>query len=827
MSRLLDSISKFFDVDGVDKKAAAGYFDRRPLSDFILPAVFNPDLPCYVCRDNTIGFVFECYPKPLAGEETVKILQALYASIYLPDNTTIQVTLWASDFLEPFNAGFRHLRKSEELDEQSSLWLDLNSDFMMSQKRHGSRDEVPVPLRDFRLYFSFKIPIPFSDLETKYRDIEIIYRNIKTSLETAYLSPYPMPPEHLIRTLYLMYNPNHDRSIMPDYDPDDYIYKQILQADTSMEVGKDHIQYDGVFGKALTVKQFPEQYSIFDTLFFVGDMAKDELQVTCPFMLTLNLIKVGENLRRKQEARADFLYRQRLASAFSVKLSKKKDEAAWMIEKIVDGNTLMNGFITWWLYHDDYNVVHKNAQMLKNLLDLKGFKLQEELRSVNLALFLYGVMPLSLNPEVDQILLKRSRPMFDFNAAHLSPIQADWKGTGSLVAPFKSRRGQNVFINLFDGSEGFNGIVAAETGSGKSVVTAKLITAYFSLPFVSNIWVIDVGESYKGICQFLGGVYLDFREEENFVINPFSECEDLEEDIGLFIDLVARMAKTKDDVTDTERNVIEEAIRHSFGQYSTKTNVDTIIESLSYIVDTSDSVKQSAAKLIAANLYRFGSAGTYGRYFNGTNNIDMQHKFVVFEMKNIEHKPDLMNVLLMVLFYHISHVIYREDDRSKRKLLIFDESWRFFTDEKVAHFIMKAYKTARKHGAAAITINQSIDEFYLNRYTKEMLFQASYWFLLKQKPESINLLKREEKVALSEYEFDLLHNIRTLKGRYSEIFMKTPLGRGIVRLELTRPEYWIYTTDPTDVGRRNEMVERYGFQDGILKCIEIYDNAGH
>ncbi len=136
------------------------------------------------------------------------------------------------------------------------------------------------------------------------------------------------------------------------------------------------------------------------------------------------------------------------------------------------------------------------------MLNMRGYKIQEEIRAMNLALFL-AATPLNFNTEVDEKLLKRSRTMFDFNAAHLTPVQADWKGTGTPVVPLLSRRGQESFFNLFDGAEGANACVAAKKGSGKSFSVSFIISTYLSIPDepresmrVANIWVIDVGESY-------------------------------------------------------------------------------------------------------------------------------------------------------------------------------------------------------------------------------------------------------------------------------------------------------------------------------------------
>lgn len=380
-----------------------------------------------------------------------------------------------------------------------------------------------------------------------------------------------------------------------------------------------------------------------------------------------------------------------------------------------------------------------------------------------------------------------------------------------------------MFFSLFDGSEGYNACVAAKTGSGKSFLIEHILASYYTLQMVSNIWVIDIGESYKILCQYLQGVYLDFREDADIVLNPFSDCKDIDEDMDLFINLLSKMAKPTEKVTDTEKSVIEEAIKLAFAKYAQETNIDRIIEALNELAEKSvDPYKKQVTNLLATNLFRWSTKGVFGRFFNGKNNIDLAHKFVVLELKHLSHREDLRNVILMVLFYHIYRVVYMDDDRSKRKLLVFDEAWQFFDDPQVAKFIERGYRTFRKHGSSAITITQGIHDFYKNDSTKEMMFQSAHWLMLSQKQESINMLRQESKIALSEYEFDQLGSLKTIKGYYSEIFFITPFGRGIGRLELPRELYWTYTTDADDVAKRNRAIAEYGQEEGLKKCVELF-----
>jgi conjugal transfer ATP-binding protein TraC len=597
----------------------------------------------------------------------------------------------------------------------------------------------------------------------------------------------------------------------------------VVSADTDLVVGKRHVSYGGVHGKALTIKQFPEEVSIVDVSNFIGNISRNELQITCPFFLTLNLFVHGDKLKDVHKQKSEFLYKQKAASSLSVMLTKKQEESKWAIEKLVDGHRMLKGYLVWWLYHDDLERVNKNAQVLRSLLSMKEYKLQEEIRTVNMGLML-SASPMNASYEMEERLLKRSVTMFDFNAANLSPCQADWKGTGTPLIPFLSARGQAQFIDFFDGSEGYNAIVAARTGSGKSFLIEHVLFSYYTLHDVSNIWVIDIGESYKLPCTLVGGSYIDMSDDSDLVLNPFSDCDNLQGDIELLVRLYAKMAKPTETANDTEKAVIEEAIKAAFDGHGRATIVDDVIDELNAIAGAAgvEAPKKHAASVIATNLYRWGSQGSYGRFFNGRNSIDLSHKLVVLELKNLANREDLRNVVLMVLFYHMYRVIYVDDDRSKRKIIVFDEAHQFLGDPQVSRFVERLYRTLRKHAGSAITITQGLNDFYANEGTREILFQAAYWILLPQKQESLELLRSESKLSLSDYEFEQLTRLRTVKGQYSELFFFTPYGRGVGRLLVPKELYWVYTTDPAEVSKRADLINQYGLDAGIRKCAELY-----
>ncbi len=826
-------LMKLFDLyyeKGLTKEEVERTWGRESFSHYLTVEAYDPETNLYLTCDGYVCGIFECFPKIMVGEESIQCFIDLYAGTVLPQKSIVQTILIGDTYVEPLINKFVNLRYSRgtEIDPTAKVWLEDYSRFILENKFKEISDVIEVPTRNFRLFVVYKIPCSPEEYKSRPYYYSQIHRSVKNSLESNYFFPIEILPEQYIKLMYTLINPAYDPNFREYYDPHLPIYNQIVEGNNIIKIGRDYIVLGDCYGKAITVKAYPSSVAFTDTITFMGDIMKNKLQIHTPFMLTANFIIPDEKVLINLYKKIEFLDRQKAASSLSAKLLQRQEEAAWIMKNIEEKKRLVQGYLSWWIFSPDLDSVNKCAQTIKSILNLRGYKGQEELGSVNLLLFSQA-LPGNASEEVIYKVVKRAKTMFDFNAANLTPVTGDWKGTGTPVVPFISRRGQIMFFNFFDGSEGYNACIAARTGSGKSFLTNHIVSAYHSLPDVSNIWIIDVGESYKATALLKGGTYIDFSEEADIQINPFTLTSEasFNEDFDIILKIVSKMAKPTEGVNDTEKAILDFAIRNAFSKYGKNTNVDRIVEELNVIAaESTEDIKKDTASLLATNLYRWTTAGTYGKFVNRGTNINVFNKLTILELRHLKQKPDLKTVMLMLIFYAVIKVVMLDDDRTKKKILIFDEAWQFLDDLQTAKFIEEAYRTFRKHGACIISITQGIQDFYQNPHTKAMFFQASYVLLLAQKPENIQLLKKEEHLVLSEYEYQLLNSLRTVKGVYSEIFFITPVGRGVGRLIVPPLSYWQYTSDANDVALRTKMIEQYGVEEGLKKCVEYSRSKG-
>ncbi|MEY5163343.1 ATP-binding protein, partial [Salmonella enterica subsp. enterica serovar Corvallis] len=325
----------------------------------------------------------------------------------------------------------------------------------------------------------------------------------------------------------------------------------------------------------------------------------------------------------------------------------------------------------------------------------------------------------------------------------------------------------------------------------------------------SAVWCIDVGDSYKNICETYQGDYLDFNPKTRPCLNFFELIEDYfgesedddssggEED--LIIGLLSVMAAPKEGLNSFEESRLKQHVADLVRVHKKLTTVDMVADSL--LKDEDKDIKR-----IGHQLYPFTSAGQYGKYFVGKNNIDFKNPFTVLELSRLESSEHLKQVVLLQLIYQIQQDMFM-GDRSQMKLVIIDEAWALLSGN-IGAFIEKGYRRFRKYNGAAITITQSINDIYKDSIGKSIADNSAFMLLLGQSESAVNEAEANKRLALDEAGYRFLKTVRSTKGVYSEIFVISKAGQGICRLVVDPFSLLLYSTDPKDVAAIKDRKSR-------------------
>ena len=79
---------------------------------------------------------------------------------------------------------------------------------------------------------------------------------------------------------------------------------------------------------------------------------------------------------------------------------------------------------------------------------------------------------------------------------------------------------------------------------------------------------------------------------------------------------------------------------------------------------------------------------------------------------------------------------------------------------------------------SAVTVTQSVNDLYDSPTGKAIAENSANMYLLGQKAETINALKKEGRLPLGEGGYEYLKTVHTVTGVYSEIFFITDLAMG-------------------------------------------------
>src|SRR5690606_12518866 len=92
--------------------------------------------------------------------------------------------------------------------------------------------------------------------------------------------------------------------------------------------------------------------------------------------------------------------------------------------------------------------------------------------------------------------------------------------------------------------------------------------------------VIDNGDSYKNLCEGLGGTYLTFDGATQVSINPFSMVRDFDEECSMLVGLLKIMIAPNSNLSDFELSELQRILGLVYRQKNTAMTVDDLASAL-------------------------------------------------------------------------------------------------------------------------------------------------------------------------------------------------------------------------------------------------------
>jgi conjugal transfer ATP-binding protein TraC len=391
---------------------------------------------------------------------------------------------------------------------------------------------------------------------------------------------------------------------------------------------------------------------------------------------------------------------------------------------------------------------------------------------------------------------------------------------------FASRKGQVAGLDLMDKEAiNHNAFIAASSGSGKSFFINYLVTNYFSAG--AKIRIIDIGGSYQKMTKMCGARYLDFTDEADICINPFTKIIEPEHDIPVIAPIIAQMvySTTETPPTEIEMTLIKNAVRWAWDQEGNASGVDTVHRYLSGYKDHgghNGEILASAEKL-AFNIDDFTSRGPYGRFFNGPSTFDISNDdFVVLELEHLEPKKELFRVVTLQIINAVTKDLYLSDRKTPR-FVIFDEAWKFLGKSgHLQEVIEEGYRRARKFKGSFNVITQSILDIKQFGPVGDVI-QGNSAFKFYLESGDFERAAAQKLINYDPFSMQMLKSVKSRKPRYSEIFMDTPFGIGVGRLMVDPFSYYAFTSDADEIAEIEDLVqEGLSYAEAIKAMVDKY-----
>ncbi|MSR73427.1 DUF87 domain-containing protein [Candidatus Parcubacteria bacterium] len=351
----------------------------------------------------------------------------------------------------------------------------------------------------------------------------------------------------------------------------------------------------------------------------------------------------------------------------------------------------------------------------------------------------------------------------------------------------------NSSLVLFDrfSLENYNSITFAKSGSGKSYATKLEILR--TLMFETEVLVIDPEREYEYMAEAVGGRYFKISLNSEHHINPFDLPLPGEDEssasilrstiinlVGLFRLMLGGISAEEDAVID--RAITETYALKDITAESDFANVDPPLMSDFELVLTG----MEGGESLAQRLSKY-TKGTWAGFINRPTNIDINKKFIVFSLRDME--DELKPVAMYIVMHYIWSAIRKE---LKKRLLVIDEAWWMMKSEDTASFLLSLAKRGRKYYLGLATITQDVDDFLKSPYGMPIITNSSIQVLLKQSPTSID--KLQTTFNLTDEEKYLL-----LESSVGEGIFFAGLKHVAIKIIASYTEDQIITSDPSQV----------------------------
>lgn len=811
---IMNFVGKLFDDAPWTPSERETYVDEV-FSDLLTYRVYEPQNNLYV-NDGNVGFILEV--APLVGTDMFRQLQTVITN-YCPSDSTVQFMSWASPNLS--SATSQWARAKTVKTSLTNRMIDGRIEHLNSLCL-GDKDMIKcVP--HMRRVFICGWADGNATTSTQKALVEL-RRNLILALGGETMCA-DLPPAQFLSVMSEILHARGDVIEEPlQYDDEEPLNYQLPGA--GVAVGRDGLTFlnsPELSVSSATVRMVPKEWNSALGSLFWG--ASDRIHDSPHGPVLMSLVA---RCRSNQSTQKDILGKRATIThsqstsfgKWQPNLSDKAKEYETLQGEVERGEKIFDTCTVVCAYGlGDVDEGRAALAEMSKIFRHVGVNLEVD-TFLQLPIFLTA-LPFQASGSLMKDMTRASRIKKRKGAAvtALAPLHGEWSGfndyRGLLMV---GRQGQVFDWDNYLSSGNYNVSVVGKSGSGKSVFMQEMVASIFASG--GRVLVIDDGYSFKTTCELYGGNWVGIGASGANKLNPFSmiqagamkDQEYRADALELVTRVIATMANLGEQregrVGGIEEEYIQTACSEVWDAHGSEGSVTFVVEILAKAA-----LEEPRLADVVTKLRRYAVGGIYGEIFDGPANVHTNSPFTVFELSDLKSQKDLEAVVLQVIMFLGTELMFKTD-RSTRVAVLIDEAWDMLGGVGTAGFLEGVVRRARKYTGALITGTQSIMDYYNNPAAKVCLENSDWTVFLAQKPEVVDELVSTGRLSAP---MGVAHSLKTLisvPGKFSELAIRGPDGWIFGRLVLDAYSLAVYSSTGATVQRLHDLRDNRGMEIG-------------
>ncbi len=388
---------------------------------------------------------------------------------------------------------------------------------------------------------------------------------------------------------------------------------------------------------------------------------------------------------------------------------------------------------------------------------------------------------------------------------------------------YLDRFGNPVVLDLWDSPhiQNRNGVVEGGSGTGKSFWVNGLVDEDLSKN--AHVIILDVGHSYRDLCHFNQGLYLDSADRKNLSFNIFLTDQDdkgswiLSADKKIFIHSVLLAMWQGSQEASMEVHSILKDMVDKFYVHVNQEKVFPVFEEFYKFIDV---YERKFFKRAREKFFDFESLrtvfeayvhGEYKELLNSRERVNLRDEsFIVFDIESVESDKFIFPVVGLIIMELVMDKI--RNLRGIRKRFIIDEGWKVLKGE-LREFVEYLYRTFRKNEGSIMLATQDIKDFEQVTSADAMLSNSDTLVLMRRATRK-NYEDLQKWLSLTDHDIGLMKDLKKRDELgYREFFIKQGDHSRIFRYEVSEKTSAVYSSK----GKDKEEIQKYFRKYGNLK----------